>query len=447
MKTVHAPRRPAHLGLWTLLVAGLAATPKAASAQQTVPSRITLGDAARMAAERGADAVSARERAHQSRARAYQSRADLLPSLTSDGLIDGGSDEGSTNGPAIPAATGGGLGSDRTLDMRLQITQPVFDLAAAGRWRASGAEADAAKADALAVAEAAAEQGALAYLRVLSAEGRLVARIADSALAAELLDMSRQQLLAGTAIALDVTRSESQLASAISQLITVRSERARAELELIRVLALPLNGRLELVDALGAPDPAEAAPTDAEAVGIGLASRGEIQAAAAMAEAARERTGAVRAERLPSVSLFAAAGSNAEGLLDHRSYGVRLSMPLFDGFRREARVAESRAREREAETQWEDARLRTEVEIRSALVDLRAARERVAAAGVQQRLAEQEVSQARERFNAGVAGNADVISASLALNEARSLVVDALTDYHAARVGLAAAQGRTTRLP
>ena len=51
------------------------------------------------------------------------------------------------------------------------------------------------------------------------------------------------------------------------------------------------------------------------------------------------------------------------------------------------------------------------------------------------------MSQARERFQAGVAGNADVITASLTLNAARTQLVDALTSYQAARVALARAQG------
>ena len=61
-------------------------------------------------------------------------------------------------------------------------------------------------------------------------------------------------------------------------------------------------------------------------------------------------------------------------------------------------------------------------------------------------LAEQEVSQARERFRQGVSNNADVITASMTLNSARDLLIDALTSYHMARVALASAQGTTTML-
>jgi outer membrane protein TolC len=87
------------------------------------------------------------------------------------------------------------------------------------------------------------------------------------------------------------------------------------------------------------------------------------------------------------------------------------------------------------------------VEVRSALLDLATARDQVAAAHERLRLAQQEYAQAQERFKAGVAGNGDVVTASLALNGARNLLIDALASYQNARVELARAQGTATTLP
>jgi outer membrane protein len=112
----------------------------------------------------------------------------------------------------------------------------------------------------------------------------------------------------------------------------------------------------------------------------------------------------------------------------------------------ESRNAEGRARHEEAETRVQDARRQVETDVRTALVSLATAREEVAAAKVRLGLAEQEVAQARERFQAGVAGNADVITASLTLNTARTQYVDALTSYQAARVALARARGSITTI-
>ena len=434
-----AQRSTQSLATLTVALATLAALPAPASAQQV----LTLGDAARLAAAQSPAAAAAKERAYQSGARAVRTRAELLPSLSSAALIDGGTNLPGWNGGTIPSSPLGAAGSNRTLDMQLRVTQKVFDLGALRRWRASAAEAEAAGAGAHAAAEAAAEDGALAYLRVLRADARLAARLADSSLAAELLDIARQQLAAGTAIALDVTRSESQLASAASQLIAGRSERDLARLELLRVLGLPIDTRVALGDSLTLPARDEVNVSEADAVKTAFTRRGDVLAASATVNAARRQVGAVRAERLPSVSLFGAAGSNADGVMDSHTYGIQVSVALFDGFSREARVAEGRAREREADAQAREVTLRTEVEVRSALLDLASAREQVAAAGVQLRLAEQEVAQARDRFRAGIAGNADVINASLTLNRARDTVVDALSAYHGARVELAAAQGAT----
>src|SRR5262245_53879000 len=81
---------------------------------------LTLGGAARIAAERSATAVTARERANQRGAVVRQTRASLLPSLTTDALVDGGTDT------PIPSALGGpngltSLGLDRTVDMRVKL--------------------------------------------------------------------------------------------------------------------------------------------------------------------------------------------------------------------------------------------------------------------------------------------------------------------------------------
>jgi outer membrane protein TolC len=84
------------------------------------------------------------------------------------------------------------------------------------------------------------------------------------------------------------------------------------------------------------------------------------------------------------------------------------------------------------------------VDVRAALLDLGSAREQVDAARERLRLAEQEVSQARERFAAGVGGNADVVTASLGLTAARNQLLDALTLFQSARVSLARAEGGAT---
>jgi outer membrane protein TolC len=123
-----------------------------------------------------------------------------------------------------------------------------------------------------------------------------------------------------------------------------------------------------------------------------------------------------------------------------------LSLPIFDGFRREGRIQEQEAATRELDVRRRDLEQQASMDVRGALLDLAAAKEALTASRERLRLAEQEVAQARERFRAGVAGNADVVTAALTLNAARSQYVDVLTALQQARVSLARAEGAVTQL-
>jgi outer membrane protein TolC len=109
-------------------------------------------------------------------------------------------------------------------------------------------------------------------------------------------------------------------------------------------------------------------------------------------------------------------------------------------------VQEQQSVIRAAEVRQRDLEQQARADVRGALIDLAGARDQLAAATERLQLAEQELAQARDRFNAGVAGNADVVNASLALTSSRTLVNDAETLYQLARVALARATGSVTTL-
>jgi outer membrane protein TolC len=318
------------------------------------------------------------------------------------------------------------------------------DLAALARVRAARASLRASTADAAAAAENAASQAAAAYLRALRADAQLVARAQDSTLAAELLGIARSTLQAGTGTALDVTRAEAQAAGVRAQLIAARSERSRARLELLRTLGVSLDVDVELADSLDQLAMTDSLPNASEATTKAMANRPDIRAANEQYTAAQRSIRAIQAERLPTFGAFGDQGSIGLGfknLLPTYDWGLQISLPIFDGLRREGRIEEQRAITNEVDVRRRDLREQTGVEVRSALFDLGSAREQVDAARERLRLAEQEVSQARERFSAGVGGNADVVTASLGLTSARNQLLDSLTLFQTARVSLARAEG------
>jgi outer membrane protein TolC len=194
----------------------------------------------------------------------------------------------------------------------------------------------------------------------------------------------------------------------------------------------------------------EAVPSEADAVAVALRTRPDLVAAQRALDAARQGARAIRAERLPSIAAFGddgAIGTSPSHLLNTYDWGIQLSIPVFDGFRREGRINEQTAVASGLELQRRELERQVIVQVRTALLDLTSASEQVVAARERLRLAQQEYAQAQDRFKAGVAGNADVVTASLALNAARNLVIDALNSYQTARVELARAQGTATALP
>jgi len=428
-------------------------------AQQPTALPLSLGDAARLAAQQSALAKGARLRADEAQARVRQRQADLLPTLSSYVQEAGRTFNTSTLGIDFPTPPGqkpvfdpkGQLeGPINTLDVRGRVQQNLLDFGALGRVRSAQAAARSSSADAEATAEQAATVASTAYVRAMRADADLHARQADTLLATDLLGIAQSQLRAGTGVGLDVTRARAQLAATRASLIASRNARDHARLDLLRSLSLPLGTDIVLTDSLSTVAAAtEAVPDEAALLAQALRARPDVLAEEERVRAARQGLSAIKAERLPTLGLVAddgVIGKNGARLLNTYTWGLQVSIPIFDGFRREGRLQEQRSVVKEAEIRQHDVEQQAQADVRGAVLDLAAAREQLDAASERLRLAEQELAQARDRFNAGVAGNADVVNASLALTSSRTLVNDAETAYQLARVSLARATGSVTSL-
>ena len=419
---------------------------------------LSLGDAARLAARQSALALGARLRADEAQARVRERKADLLPNVSSYVQQSGRTFNTATFGIDFPAPPGqppvfdprGQVeGPVNLVDVRGRVQQNLLDFSAIGRVRQAQAQARSSNADADATAEQAANVATNAYVRAMRADADLRARQADTVLATDLLRIAQSQLQAGTGVGLDVTRARAQLAATRAALIASRNARDHAHLDLLRSLSLPVETDVALTDSLSPAATGEAIPDEATLVAQALRNRPDLIAEEQRIQAAKQGVSAIKAERLPSLGLVAddgVIGKTGGKLLSTYTWGLQVTLPIFDGFKREARVQEQESVVKEAEIRRRDLEQQAQVDVRGALLDIANTREQVDAAAERLRLAEQEVTQARDRFNAGVAGNADVVNASLALTASRTLVNDAETAYQLARVSLARAIGSVTTI-
>src|SRR5881409_3432877 len=330
-------------------------------------------------------------------------------------------------------------------DGRVTVTQTLFDWSSVARVRAAGAQADGSRAERGVTVEGAALTAALAYLRAARGQAAVAARQADSALAAELVGLAQAQKAAGVSGAIDVTRARTQLVTAEGLLIVARNQMDRARIDVTRALGLDPATPLTLTDSLASMLGAAEVPAERDAaVTASLAGRPDLGAELARGAAARRSGTAIRAERLPRVGVEADYGVNGltgPSALSTRQVALQVTLPILDGFRREARAAEQDAVVRESQVRESDLRWQIAAEVDAALLDLRSAQAQQAVAGEQLRLAEDELAQSRERFKAGVAGNIEVINAQTNLIRARDTDIDARFAAATARISLARAAG------
>jgi outer membrane protein len=425
-----------------------------AAAQAPAPLRLTFADAVRRATGAAPAVELAGLRTDEARARVGEARAALLPTLGANALWVNRSFNKNSLGIKFPSFGGFSLptliGPFNAYDARLQLNQTLLDFSIMGRVRAARAQAASTDAQGGAVAEGAAVSAAAAYLRASRAASVVAARVADSAIAVELVGLAEAQRTAGVSSAIDVTRARTQLVTAEGALLVARNQLDRARIDLTRTLGLDPATPLEIADSLTATLPAAEVPAARDSVvALALAGRPDLRAEVAQGDAARSAQSAIAAERLPRIGVEADYGVNGPtwpSAIGTGQVALQVSLPILDGWRRERRADEQRAQVRASDVRSRDLRQQIVADVDGALLDLASAQAQLAIAAERLKLANDELSQARERFKAGVAGNIEVIDAQVSLLRARDTDIDARYAAASARVALARAAGMARRL-
>jgi outer membrane protein TolC len=414
------------------------------------PLPLAFADAVRLASGQAPPVALATLRSDEADARVRQARAALLPSLSLSGFWLNRTFNSKSLGIEFPSIPGQPpfpelIGPFNNYDARVNAGQTLLDWSSVVRVRAASAQATGSRAERGVTVETAALSAALAYLRAVRGQAAVLARQADSTIAAELVALAQAQKAAGVSAAIDVTRARTQLVTAEGLLLVARNQLDRARIELTRALGLEAATRLTLTDTLaGALGAADVPAQRDSAVAAALAQRPDLKAELARAGAARQTGAAIRAERLPRLAVGADYGVNGPTMprsIATRDLTLQVSVPLIDGFRREARLAEQDAVVRESEVRERDLRQQIVADVDGALLDLHSANAQQVVAAEQLRLAADELSQSRQRFKAGVAGNIEVINAQSSLIRARDADIDARFAAASARVSLARAAG------
>jgi len=444
------------LGAWALAAAAQALDkPSADSQAANRPAHRELALSLRQAVDLAtapdgnARVALAAEMVEQARAQSDQSRAAFLPHL--DGSVSQQSivrnleafgirlDNSPIPGFAFPSI----VGPFDVFDARLSATQTIFDWSTIQRYRSSKLRSAAAREQESGTRDEVSAQVARAYVVMLRAQEQVDTARADVELAEALVKLAANRKDAGTGTGIEVTRAQVQLTNERQKLLFRENERRSAQLQLSRLMGVSLSAELRLTTPLQTPEvySLTVEPAMAEA----LENRSDWKAQQKREEALRRADGAVKSERLPSVSGFGdygSIGSHVSSAVPTRTFGVVLKVPVFDGGRREARRVESFSVLRQEEIRTRDLREQIELELRLALDSLNSSVSQVAAAESGLSLARQEQEQARRRYEAGVGSSIEVTDAQTRLARARQNRTDAMVLYNLARIDWGEARGR-----
>ncbi|MBA3889002.1 MAG: TolC family protein [Gemmatimonadaceae bacterium] len=480
MSIVFTARRRLYVACIALAAAG---APGSAASQQPATDTLTLERALRTGVERNREVRSAELALREANAQASEAWSGVFPRIDWSASYTRNITPSVSFLPAKifdPTAGDDDLvrvqfGAENAWNSTVSLEQPLFQaraflgVGAAGRFRELQQEA------LRGATQATAARVSVAYYDVLLAQEQQRLLEASIARVRTTLDETERMQGAGLASEYDVLRLRVELANLEPNVRRARNAVVQARRTLGVELDSPDLASVNVAGALAdieipathaatagvgsevhqAPAPLHASlPPGDELVALAMENRSDLRQLELTASLRRTELRAEQLEYAPKVSLFANYNINAQhngsptffGPAGQRAYGrlagVSISMPIFNGFKENARIRQQRAVVRAVETQLDLARDRAEAEVRALADQVEEAAERASG----QRLA---VTQARRgfaivgaQFREGLSGQLERTDAEVALRQSEFNYAQAVYDYLVARVRLDEATGQ-----
>jgi outer membrane protein TolC len=430
-----------------LFFAILVGATQTVSAQQNAPLRLTLRDAVALALKQNPQVQIAGLQTAQTIESQRIARADLLPQAQLNTSV-------SVNRANIVTALGQKIpgfpehtGPFEIFNAGTQFGAPIFDLTLWNRWQASKQAITAAHAGQSTVREQITLLTVSQYLGILRATAEVRSAESRVSLAQALFDQAADQQKNGAGTGIDTLRANVELQNEKQRLLSAQTDQQVAIFGLARLLNIDPRQQIEISDELSffqTPDVAVE-----ESLDNAYKTRPELAQLDASLREAQATKRASFDERLPAIR--GGGAWNYQGLsintgIPVYEYQVGMIIPLFTGGRIHAETSRADLEIHKIERRREDLRNQIALEVKTALAQLDSSRHQVEVANLGVQLAQEEVTQARDRFVAGVVNNIEVVQAQDALSRASDNQIAALYQFNQSRADLARAIGQMETL-
>ena len=366
---------------------------------------------------------------------------ELLPTVRASGSIEVQQVNLASYGisfPGVPAV----IGPFQVVDFRAFLTQNLVNVSALKNYLAAKHNFQGARFTAEDARDLVALTVGNAYLLCIADAARIEAVTAELATSKVSLDQAVAAHDAGTSPKLDVLRAQVDYQNEEQTLISAKNSLEKDKLALARTIGLPLEQAFRLTDlvpfqALDHVDP-ETAFQQA------LKTRKDLKAYSEQVQSAAASKTAAWAYQLPVASFSGDYGDI--GTTPGHSHGTftatgEVSAPVLQ-------IAKTRGQEQVAEAQYEQARAKlsdqvqqVNQDVRDSLLDIQSAAKLVESTHSNVELANEALSEAQQRFHAGVSDNLPVSQAQSQTEQANDQYISALYQHNVAKLSLARALG------
>jgi outer membrane protein TolC len=335
------------------------------------------------------------------------------------------------------------IGPFSYFDVRGSATLKVFDWKSIQQYRAATHDETVAQLNLKDARELVVLATGNVYLQAIAEAARVETAQAQVETADALFKKAGAQLQAGTIPAIDSLRAQVQFQTRRQQLIAASNDFAKQKLVLARVVGLAPGQEFDLADK--SPYEPFPIPDVATSLQRAYSLRSDYKAAQERLFAAQLEHSAAIAGYFPTVGVaadFGEIGPAPATVLPTFHVSGTLNIPIFQGGKVHSDVLKADAALRQAQAQMADVRGQIDQDVRNALFDLQSSAEQVEVAQSSVNLAEEALTQSRDRFFSGVTDNLEVVQAQEAAATAHEQLISSLYLHNLAKVSFARAIGR-----
>jgi outer membrane protein TolC len=323
-------------------------------------------------------------------------------------------------------------------DAQLSIDQPLFNLPDYYLYRSAQKAANVASINVLNTRGGVVLAVGTQYLAALADQAQIANAQALEQADREVLRQATLSHDAGVGTNLDVLRAKVQLQTQQQALVRAQNTFAKDKIALNRLIGLPAGQELSLTDTVPYAELTELPLEQAKA--LAYQRRKDLLALEAQLEVAERAGKAVKYERIPTVAFSGYYGVLGETTgLYHGVFTAQgiLRIPIFEEARFRGESETTAAQQVALKRQIDSLKVTIEQQIRASILDVESSAQLVKVARSNVDLSEQALSDARERFSAGVDDNLPVVQAQATLAASQSRLVNTEFQYNQSKLSLA----------